>query len=112
MQSITAYVLAGVTTLILLLLCAIIANAINYEKGSRPKDPVRRRTWFWVLAILNPGLIFLLGYYAFKPEANIMVVKRYVTALSIGTACGFVIYLLIGFILSRIFRNGKIGHWF
>ena len=41
-----------------------------------------------------------------------MIVNRYVHALSLGTAAGFVLYLLLGFILSKIFKNGKIGHWF
>ncbi len=112
MESITAYVISGITTLVLLLIAALIATAINYERGSRPKDAGKRRTWFWLLAALNPAIIFLLGYYLFKPDANIMIVKRYIHALSIGTAAGFVFYILLGFILSKIFKNGKIGHWF
>ncbi len=112
MESITAYVISGITALVLLLIAALIANLINYERGSRPKDAARRKRWFWSIAALNPALTFLLGYYVFKPEANIMIVNRYVRALSIGTAAGFVLYLLLGFILSKIFRNGKIGHWF
>ena len=112
MQSITAYVISGITTLVLLLMAALISTMINYEGGSRPRDAAKRRTWFWVIAALNPALIFLLGYYLFKPDANIMVVKNYIQALGIGTACGFVLYLLLGFVLSKIFKNGKIGHWF
>ncbi|UEG51457.1 hypothetical protein LLH06_10775 [Mucilaginibacter daejeonensis] len=112
MQNTTAYVLGGMTTLVLLLTASLIANAINFEQGSRPKDPARRKAWFWILAVLNPTVTFLLGYFIFKPEANIMVIKRYINALSLSTAIAFVTYIGLGFLLSRIFRNGKIGHWF
>jgi sulfoxide reductase heme-binding subunit YedZ len=112
MESTSAYIITLVTALIFLLLSAIIANAIKFEGGSNPKDPQSRKTWFWILAILNPALAFLLGYFIFKPDANMMVVNNYVSALSMGTAIGFVLYILLGFILSKVFANGKIGHWF
>lgn len=112
MQSLSAYIIAIVITFVFLLTSAFIATAIKFEGGSRPKDAQKRRTWFWVLALLNPVVIFLLGYYLFKPDANIMVVNRYISALGIGTAIGFFVYLIIGFILSKIFKNGKLGHWF
>lgn len=112
METTTAYVISGITTLMLLILAALIAIAINYEGGSRPRDAVKRRTWFWIIAALNPAVIFLLGYYVFKPDANIMIVKRYVNALSIGTVVSFFLYVVLGFVLSKIYKNGKIGHWF
>ncbi|MBB5623485.1 hypothetical protein HDE69_004571 [Pedobacter cryoconitis] len=112
MESTSAYIISLITALIFLLLAAIIANAIKFEGGSNPKDPQSRKTWFWILAILNPALGFLLGYFVFKPDANMMVLNNYVNALSIGTAIGFILYILLGFLLSKIFANGKIGHWF
>lgn len=112
MESTSAYIISIITALIFLLLSVVIANAIKFEGGSNPKDPQSRKTWFWILAILNPALGFLLGYFVFKPDANVMVVNNYVTALSIGTVIGFVLYILLGFILSKVFANGKIGHWF
>ncbi|RAJ33027.1 hypothetical protein [Pedobacter cryoconitis] len=112
MESTSAYIISLITALIFLLLAAIIANAIKFEGGSNPKDPQSRKIWFWILAILNPALGFLLGYFVFKPDANIMVLNNYVNALSIGTAIGFILYILLGFLLSKVFANGKIGHWF
>lgn len=112
MESTIAYVVSGVITLLLLLTAALISTAINFEGGPRPKDPAKRRTWFWVIGVLNPALIFLLGYFVFRPNANIMIVKRYIHALSVGTITGFVAYIMLGFVLSKIYKNGKIGHWF
>jgi len=107
-----AYIISLGTAIIFLLIAALIANTIKYEGGSNPTDPKRRKTWFWLLAVLNPVVIFLLGYYVFMPDENIMVVNKYVAALSIGTAIGFVVYIILGFILSKMFRNGKVGNWF
>jgi len=112
MESTSAYIITLITALIFVLISAIIANAIKFEGGSNPKDPQSRKSWFWILAILNPAVAFLLGYFVFKPDANIMVVNNYISALSMGTAIGFVLYILLGFILSKVFANGKIGHWF
>ncbi|WP_158797877.1 hypothetical protein [Pedobacter sp. L105] len=112
MESTSAYIIALITALLFLLLSAILANAIKFEGGSAPKDPQLRRNWFWTLALLNPAVAFLLGYFVFRPDANIMVLNNYKIALNIGTAIGFVLYILLGFILSKIFANGKIGHWF
>lgn len=112
MESTTAYVISGIITLTFLVFAILISNVINFEGGSRPKDAAKRRAWFWFLAVLNPAVIFLLGYFVFMPEANIMIVKRYVSALSIGTVIGFVLYILLGFVLSKIYKHGKISHWF
>lgn len=107
-----AYIISLSTAIVFLLIAALIANAIKYEGGSNPGDPKRRKTWFWLLAVLNPVLNFLLGYYVFMPDANVMIVNKYVAALSIGTIIGFVVYIILGFVLSKMFRNGKIGNWF
>lgn len=112
MQSVSAYITSIGIAFIFLLLATFISTAIKFEGGSRPNDAQKRKTWFWVLALLNPVVIYLLGYYVFKPDANIMIVNNYITALGIGTAVGFFVFIIAGFLLSKVFKNGKIGHWF
>ena len=107
-----AYIISIVTALVFLLLSVFIASAIKFEGGSNPKDPGKRKMWFWILAILNPAVNFILGFFVFKPDANAMIVNEYVAALSIGTGIGFVLYIILGFVLSKIFSTGKIGSWF
>lgn len=107
-----AYIISLGTAIVFLLIAALISNAIKYEGGSNPGDPKRRKNWFWLLAVLNPVVIFLLGYFVFMPDANIMIVNKYVAALSIGTGIGFLVYIILGFVLSKMFRNGKVGNWF
>jgi sulfoxide reductase heme-binding subunit YedZ len=110
--SITPYVITLTTSFIYLLIAIGIALLIPYEVALRPSDPLKRRIVFWVFAAITPATGFLLGYFVFKPELNIMLVNKYVQALSIGTGVSFVFFLLTGFILSKIFKNGKLGHWF
>lgn len=109
----TAYIISIVIALVFLLLSALIAHAIKFEGGSNPKDPGKRKMWFWILAILNPAVNFLLGYFVFMPkDAGTMAKEDFTQALSIGTGIGFVLYIVIGFVLSKMFKNGKLGHWF
>lgn len=111
-SSITPYVISVVTAFVFLLISIVIAQLIQYQSAVIPKDPLHRKIWFWVLALLNAAAAFSLGYYVFKPELNIMLENEYINSLSIGTSIGFVLYILLGFILSKIFKNGKLGHWF
>ena len=41
-----------------------------------------------------------------------MVYDDYMAIVPIATAVGFVVYIIIGFVLSKMFKNGKLGHWF
>lgn len=107
-----AYIISIATALLLILISAIIANTIQFEGGANPKDPQKRKLWFWIFAILTPLITFLLGYYVFKPDDNIMIVNRFLKALGIGTGVAFITYIFLGYVLSKIFKNGKIGNWF
>ena len=112
MESTSAYVISVVTALVFLLIAAIISTSIKYEGGSNPQDPKKRKKWFWILAIVTPAVTFLLGYFVFRPEGNVMIMNKYTTALGIGTGVSLIIYILMGFVLSKLFANGKIGNWF
>lgn len=112
-QSLSAYITAIMIGLLFLLIAAVISSMIQFEGGSNPRDPGKRKMWFWVLAILAPLAIFLYGFFIVRPDiSNAMYRDKYTTALSIGTGIAFLLYIILGFALSRIFRNGKLGHWF
>tara|TARA_B110001469_G_C9641159_1_gene322537 strand:+ start:1619 stop:1954 length:336 start_codon:yes stop_codon:yes gene_type:complete len=108
------YIITSVCALLMLLIAALISNSIKFEGGSKPKDPKKRRVWFWVFAILNPTIAFVLLYLVFKPDAmlDIMAHDDYMAAFPIALGVGFVVYILFGFIISKMFKHGKLGHWF
>ena len=112
-QSLSAYVIAVVIALVFLLIAAVISNSIKFEGGSHPKDPGKRKMWFWIFAILTPLVVFLYGFLAVRPDINVPSLReKYTTALGIGTGVAFVLYILLGFILSKMFKHGKLGNWF
>jgi methionine sulfoxide reductase heme-binding subunit len=113
MHSVSAYIISIIIALIILFASVIISISIKFEGGTKPKDPRNRRMWFWILALVTPVIIFLMGFFVFLPTyANRKVINDYISALSIGTVAGFFLYVILGFMLSRVFRNGKLGHWF
>ena len=114
MSSVTVmpYVISFSSALVFLVLAALISVMIQYEMRINPSDPFKRKLTYWVLCFLNPAATFLLGFYVFKPVLNRMMETQYLQALARATGIGLFLYLLIGFILSRIFKTGKLGHWY
>jgi len=112
-QSFTAYILALVVTGLFLLLAVIIATSIKYQSGAHPRDKQKRRTWFWVLAVLTPIVIFATGYAFIYLDIKIPTLRdKFLSALSIATGAGFVVYIAICWVLSALNKKGKLGHWF
>ena len=110
----TSYIIAAIVAGVMILIAALISMAIKFEGGSRPKDPGKRKAWFWIIAVLPPTVFFALGRFVLVPNPldDQMVYDEYMKVLPIATGVCFVIYLVVGFILSKIFKNGKLGHWF
>jgi uncharacterized membrane protein len=107
------YIVSVVASLVFILIAALISNAIKYEGGANPKDPGKRKMWFWVMGIFAPIVNLLFGLFTFYYETgNSFARSKLITAIGIGTGITFVLYILIGFILSKMFKNGKIGNWF
>ena len=112
-QSINAYILALVVAIVFMLIAILISMAIKYELSQNPQDNKKRRIWFWVMAVLTPVVIFLIGYLFFRSNITVPSLRdKFTKALGIATGCGFVGYIITGFILSKLFKNSKIGHWF
>ncbi len=105
------YILSTIFAAAVLLLAALISNMIQFEGGSNPKDPGKRKMWFWIFAILNPVIFFVIAAFAMVPS-NKKDSVQWMDALPIATIVGFVVYIILGFVLSKIFKNGKIGNWF
>jgi len=112
-KTLTAYVIAVVISIAFLLLAALVSSLIKFETGVNRTDKKKRRVWFWLFAFLTPVATFLVGFLAIAPSITVPTMhSKFMTALSIGTAIGFVLYVVLGFVMSKIFKNGKIGQWF
>lgn len=98
----------------ILLLAAIISILIQFEGGINPKDDNKRRIVFWVFAILNPIVYWLLAYFylAPDPEESRRAYNRFIEVIPRDMLIGVISYIIFGIIASKIFSTGKLGHWF
>lgn len=110
---VSAYVIGIVVFIVMLLLAAVVANAIAFQPGTNPTDPRKRKLWFWIFAVLTPVLTFFLAYFIVYNGIKMQnVQEKYMTAMCISTGLSFVLYIVCGFMLSKIFGHGKLHHWF
>ena len=109
----SAYTLGVVVFIVMLLIAVVIANAIAYQPGTNPSDPRKRKTWFWILGVLTPVFTFFLAYFIVYTSIKVHSSQgKYMNAMCISTALSFVLYVISGFALSKIFKHGKLSSWF
>jgi methionine sulfoxide reductase heme-binding subunit len=107
----TTYILSIIFAAVVLLLAALISNAIKFEGGANPKDSGKRKMWFWIFAVLNPIIFYSIAAFV-MPPSNLKALKTWNDSLPIAVAIGFVVYIILGFVMAKMFKHGKIGNWF
>jgi sulfoxide reductase heme-binding subunit YedZ len=107
----STYILSIIFAAVVLLIAAVISTAIKFEGGANPKDPGKRKMWFWIFAILNPIIFYVVAAFVMAPS-NRRELEEWNDSLPIATCVGFVVYIVLGFVLSKLFKNGKLGNWF
>ncbi len=107
----TTYILSIIFAAVVLLLAALISNAIKFEGGANPKDKSKRKMWFWIFAVLNPIIFYSIAAFVMTPS-NRKAQETWNDSLPIAVAIGFVVYIILGFVMAKMFKNGKIGNWF
>jgi uncharacterized membrane protein len=112
-STVPVYIISAVFAGVFLLIAALISNAIKFEGGANPKDPGKRKMWFWIMAIIGTIANLLFGLFSYYyPENNSYAKSQLITAIGIGTGICFLLYIVLGFLLSKVFKNGKLGNWF
>jgi uncharacterized membrane protein len=107
----STYILSIIFAAVVLLIAAVISNSIKYEGGANPKDPGKRKMWFWIFAVLNPVIFYIIAAFVMVPSNKKQSVE-WNDSLPIAVGVGFVVYVILGFVLSKVFKNGKLGNWF
>ncbi len=109
----STYVFSMIFMGVAILLAALISNSIKFQGGANPKDSGKRRMWFWIFAILGPLSFFLYNVFMVIPTIKKgPAVGKFGATHIIGTAIILVSYIIVGFILSKMMKRGKIGNWF
>lgn len=110
--SVQTYIFGAIIGAVILLVAAMISNAIKFEGGSKPKDPGKRRSWFWILMIISFAVFFLYNMFTVSSTIAPNLQSKFMTTNLIGSLIAFVVYFILGFIISKVFSTGKLGNWF
>jgi len=104
------YVLAVIVAIIFFFISLFVSRAIAYEGGKNPRDPFKRRVWFFILAAIAIIAFFLWNFLYVSNLIKIPAAKSdFMLHYSIATGVLLVAYLLIGFIASKILKKKKYG---
>lgn len=110
---VSAYVIGAVVCLVLFAISALVANLIPYDASKDRKDIGKRRLWFWVISVLVPVAIYIIAWIAVYSDLKVPSQKvSYMTAMGISAGVMFVVYVLLGLILSKVMKSSKLGSWF
>jgi hypothetical protein len=113
----TAYLWTAVVAVVFFLVAVIAANLILFK----PNNPgtIARRIWFWILAVLTPVVGFVvnniyLSSVKVSGEVTVTATAESEFMMHSGIAAGafFVLFIVLGFVLSKIFKTTKVGTWF
>lgn len=107
------YIVAIIFIVLFIAIAMLIANLIKFEGGTNPKDPGKRRMWFWVLAILAPITFFLYNFIMVIPNVKTgPAMNKFFIHVPISSVLVLVVYIIVGFVLAKMMSRGKIGNWF
>jgi methionine sulfoxide reductase heme-binding subunit len=107
------YIVAFLFMVFFIVITIIIANLIKFEGGTNPKDPGKRRLWFWVMAILAPITFYLYNFFMVIPMVRTgPAMNKFFMHVPIASGLVLLLYVITGFVLAKMMSRGKIGNWF
>lgn len=106
----SAYVWALIAAAFFFLVAVVAANLILYK----PSNPgtTKRRVWFWICCILAVIAGFAINFIIYKGIDVPSIASSYLKASCIAAGIALVAYIIVGFVVSKIFSSSKIGTWF
>lgn len=106
----SAYMWAIVIMAVFFLAAVVIANLIVFK----PRNPgtTSRRVWFWVLCVCSGIVAFVVNYFIGNSIRVPSLQSSYHMHSAIASGIAIVLYIVIGFIVSKLFANSKVGTWF
>ena len=101
-------ILTGLVIAIVLLCISIaVSKAILPEMGKASAAVTKRRTVFWLLAVISPVVTFCIDFFVYRSHIKSkVVVDQFFTYEIISVVAAFVLYVLIGLILAKtVFKD-------
>ncbi len=104
------YVFAIVIAVIFVAISILISNIIAYEGGKNPRDAIKRRIWFFVIAAVNTIVFFIWNYFFIATKIKgAPAVSKFMTHTFICTGITLLAFIVMGFVLSKLMKKGKYG---
>jgi uncharacterized membrane protein len=110
---IKTYIMGAIFGLIMLGIAILVSNAIAYGTGRNTKDTKQREIVFWFITALTPVLFYLYNFLIVMTTIKKGPAQTLFQApAAISAIVSFVTILVLGIILSKTFKDRKIGNWF
>jgi hypothetical protein len=106
----SAYMWAIVVMVVFFLIAVTISNLILFK----PNDTgtTTRRIWFWVFCALTGVVGFIINYFIGKGIQVPSAQSEYFMHSGIAAGICVLLYIIVGFVVSKLFPNSKVGTWF
>lgn len=105
-----AYMWAAVVFAGLFLLSVLIAVLIPFKPNNTGRTA--RRVWFWVLCVLTPIVSFVVNQIVASGIEIPVKKEEYISTSVIASIIALVLFVVLGFAISKIFSTKKVGTWF
>ena len=107
------YMFAVIAAVVMLGLAVLIASMIKFQAGANPKDRMKRKVWFWVLAVITPILFYVYNSALVVPNIKAgPAMNKFFMHSALSPVVAFTVFVVMGIVLSKIFKRKKVGNWF
>ncbi len=106
----SAYMWAIVVMVIFFLIATLIANMVLYKPNNPGTAPCR--LWFWILCVATGVVGFLINFFIGQGITVPTIKSAYLMHAAIATGVSVLLYIIIGFCVSKMFPSSKVGRWF
>lgn len=106
----SAYIWSLIVAVVFFTVATVAANLILYK----PNNPgtASRRLWFWILCVATGVVAYLINYSIARGITVPSLRSDYETHAAYAAGVGLVLYIAVGFIVSKLFPSSKVGTWF
>jgi drug/metabolite transporter (DMT)-like permease len=106
----STYILAIAWAIGFVFIFWLIANIVRFDGGKNPRDPFRRRVWFYILLVICGISFFLWNFlYVVGLIKGAPAQDKFTGHIAITTGIVFILYFVLVFIISKFFPRSKIG---
>ena len=107
------YMFAVITAIVMIGIAIMVASMIQFQSGANPKDRMKRKIWFWILAVLTPVIFFVSNLFLVLPNIKAgPAMNKFSLHSGLSPVVAFAVFVILGIVVSKRFNRKKVGNWF